>query len=609
MEVMAVLAAIALAVAFFFVRGVSEEKRKKRRQREKIHAAFGNAWDRVYEDEELSGIPGFYEAHRRENQIDDITWDDLGMDQIFFQMNHTYSSAGQEYLYYALRTPALSKEEQAQLEGMEEKISWFSSHEKEREDLQVLFSSLGRSGKYSIYDYLGYLDRLGERNSTQAVVMDLLLLFSIALMIMSPPLGMALFFFILLMNMFSYMKQKREVEPYLTSFAYVGRILDFAKELKKTEIPVCAEEWRELSELEKKFGKFRHSAVLGMRGSTMAGDPLSVLMDYVNMILHLDLICFNSMLHEVRVHLADIDRMVELIGRTECLLAVSSWRASLKNGWCSPVFQDGRGEAQNGKNADPCGSLSVAGLYHPLLSEPVKNSIRTEQGVLVTGSNASGKSTFLKAVAINALLAQTVHTCPSESYRGGLYRIFTSMALRDNLESGESYYIVEIKALKRILDAVHADPSPVLCFVDEVLRGTNTVERIAASTQVLKSLHRPGVLCFAATHDIELTRLLETAYDNYHFEEQVEGDDIRFNYQLMPGRAGTRNAIRLLGIIGYDEDIIREADRMAEEFLRTGEWRDRIRRCTGEGDDLYGRGCQGKSGRAGRLRDDSALRG
>ena len=132
---------------------------------------------------------------------------------------------------------------------------------------------------------------------------------------------------------------------------------------------------------------------------------------------------------------------------------------------------------------------------------------------------------------------------------------------------------MEIKALKRILDVVNKEPSPVLCFVDEVLRGTNTVERIAASTQVLKSLHRPGVLCFAATHDIELTRLLETAYDNYHFEEQVEGDDIRFNYQLMPGRAGTRNAIRLLGIIGYDEDIIREADRMAEEFLRTGEWR------------------------------------
>ncbi len=274
-----------------------------------------------------------------------------------------------------------------------------------------------------------------------------------------------LLFFILLMNMFSYMKQKREVEPYLTSFAYVGRILDFARELKKTEIPVCAEEWRELSELEKKFGKFRHSAVLGMRGSTMAGDPLSVLMDYVNMILHLDLICFNSMLHEVRVHLADIDRMVELIGRTECLLAVSSWRASLKNGWCSPVFQDGRGEAQNGKNAYPCGSLSVAGLYHPLLSEPVKNSIRTEQGVLVTGSNASGKSTFLKTVAINGLLAQTIHTCPAESYRGALPDLYFHGAAGRSGERQESYYIVEIKALKRILDA------GMRTFADDLLCG------------------------------------------------------------------------------------------------------------------------------------------
>ncbi|HJA92700.1 MAG TPA: hypothetical protein H9717_06235 [Candidatus Eisenbergiella merdipullorum] len=579
MEVMLLLVCIALAAFFFFVRGMAEEKRKKKRQREKIHAAFGSEWDRVYKDEELSGIPGFYEAHRKDGQIDDITWDDLGMDEIYFQMNHTYSSAGQEYLYYALRTPALSGKEKDALEKMEEKISWFFAHEKEREDLQFLYFCLGRSGRYSIYDYLGYLDNLGERKSSGAVVMDVLLLLSVGLMTVIPPVGMMCFFIILIVNMFTYMKQKREVEPYLTSFAYVRRILDFARQIKKTDIPVCSEEWEELSLLEKKFGKFRNSAVLGMRGSTSAGDPASVLMDYVNMILHLDLICFNTMLREVRAHLADIDRMVELIGGTECCLAVASWRASLKNGWCSPVFPGrkagGQGEAAAAGNPDAsrCGMLEIDGLYHPLLAEPVKNSIRTERGVLITGSNASGKSTFLKAVAACALLAQTVHTCPAESYSGDLYRIFTSMALRDNLQGGESYYIVEIRALKRILDAVNEDPSPVLCFVDEVLRGTNTVERIAASTQVLKSLHRPGVLCFAATHDIELTQLLQGEYDNYHFEEQVEGDDIHFNYVLMPGRAATRNAIRLLGIIGYDEDIIRAADEMAADFLRTGEWK------------------------------------
>lgn len=221
--------------------------------------------------------------------------------------------------------------------------------------------------------------------------------------------------------------------------------------------------------------------------------------------------------------------------------------------------------------------MELKGLYHPLLEDAVKNDICVEQGVLLTGSNASGKSTFLKAVAVNALLAQTINTCAADFYQGDRYQIMTSMALRDDLEGGESYYIVEIKSLKRILDVARQheeDPgtNPVLCFVDEVLRGTNTVERIAASTKILQSLHRPGVLCFAATHDIELTELLAECYDNYHFEEEIEEGDILFNYVLRTGKAVSRNAIRLLGIIGYEEAIIEEAEGLASHFLNTGSW-------------------------------------
>ena len=109
-------------------------------------------------------------------------------------------------------------------------------------------------------------------------------------------------------------------------------------------------------------------------------------------------------------------------------------------------------------------------------------------------------------------------------------------------------------------------------FVDEVLRGTNTVERIAASTQILKSLTGGKVLSFAATHDIELTHLLEEYYNNYHFEEEISEHDVVLNYQLKKGRATTRNAIKLLGVMGYDERIIREAERMAEDFLKKGAW-------------------------------------
>ena len=115
--------------------------------------------------------------------------------------------------------------------------------------------------------------------------------------------------------------------------------------------------------------------------------------------------------------------------------------------------------------------------------------------------------------------------------------------------------------------------NPLLCFVDEVLRGTNTVERIAASAQILRSLSQSGIYCFAATHDIELTHLLEDCYDNSHFEEDIEGGDVSFSYRLLEGRAHTRNAIKLLEIIGFSDDIIKEADNMAGEFLRSGVWK------------------------------------
>ena len=146
------------------------------------------------------------------------------------------------------------------------------------------------------------------------------------------------------------------------------------------------------------------------------------------------------------------------------------------------------------------------------------------------------------------------------------------MALQDDLGNSESYYIVEIKALKRILDVMDMSDVPVLCFVDELLRGTNTVERIAASSQILYSFTNRNVMAFAATHDIELTSILEKYYSNYHFEEEVSDDDILFNYKLFKGRATSRNAIKLLGIIGYDKEIIQTSELMAEAFSRDGKW-------------------------------------
>ena len=257
--------------------------------------------------------------------------------------------------------------------------------------------------------------------------------------------------------------------------------------------------------------------------------------------------------------------MATLIGELETAVVIGEYRASLKGDYCVPVFLTGEEGI----------SLELEQLYHPLLNDPVKNDIEVKKGVLLTGSNASGKSTFLRAVAINAILAQTIHTCMAKSYRGGMFYIFSSMSLQDDLESGDSYYMVEVKSIRRILDKVREaekDEKHVLCFVDEVLRGTNTVERIAASTQILKALAGNQAICFAATHDLELTKLLDGIYDNYHFEEEIADEDIFFPYRLQKGPAVSRNAIALLKVLGYDETLVKDAEAMAEDFLNTGKW-------------------------------------
>ena len=112
----------------------------------------------------------------------------------------------------------------------------------------------------------------------------------------------------------------------------------------------------------------------------------------------------------------------------------------------------------------------------------------------------------------------------------------------------------------------------MLCVIDEVLRGTNTVERIAASCEILKAFAQKNVLCLAATHDVELCTLLEDAYDQYHFQETVTEDTVEFDYRLRPGRATSRNAIRLLHILGFPEDIVENAHERADTYLETGKW-------------------------------------
>ncbi len=558
MEIIVFFAAAALFVIFVFVQGYFMDKKEQKYFEEKLRKIIGKEPDKEYKIERFIRIPGYYEKHPGEFQIDDITWNDLNMDDIFQRMNYCISSTGEEYLYYMLRTPRF---DEAVLRSFDEKVEYFVSHEDDRIAFQIQMKRLGTTGKFSLYDYIDYLTKLGKRTNHKDIISILVCVLLIIVLFYEITLGILGLVVWMLYQIFSYFKVKREIEPYITSLAYIMRMLSVAHKIEK-QLP---ESWKEekksinnaLDQLKKaKKGAFW---IFNSGSSKTTGNPLDIIFDYVRMVFHVDLISFNHMLEEFILHQKDIDMLVSTMGYLESAISVGLYRASLVNGYAKPEFVET--------------GLCIEEGYHPLITAPVKNSITAECGVLLTGSNASGKSTFLKMLALNILTAQTIFTVTAKQYQAPCAYLYSSMSLRDSLESNESYYIVEIKSIKRILDGYKSGKRPIFCFVDEVLRGTNTVERIAASTQILNSMNGEGIQCFAATHDIELTHLLEDIYDNYHFEEEIKEGDILFNYQLRSGRATTRNAIKLLEIIGYDDNVIEKAQKQAKFFLEEGIWK------------------------------------
>jgi len=544
-------------ISCFMISGYLNYKKSEKRFIKKLYENYGCLPDREYKPEEFANISGYFLKHTEGFYIDDITWNDLNMDEVFKRLNYTHSAAGEEYLYAVLRKPVTNREE---LSRREEIIDFFRKEQDERVAFQVIFSKLGRTGKFSIYDYLDYLDNLGKRSNLPHYLTFLLMAIAIGIIFVNVPMGLLFLVCVFIYNNFTYFKIKAEIDPYITIFAYIFRLLDEADAVRKHKISVLAEKQERLKKCSASMTGFKAGSFLLMSAGRMSGsgNPIDMLMDFLRMTFHLDLIKFNSMLAEVRTHINEIDEILTIMGEIETAIVIGEYRESLE-AYCIPEFCDRL-------------LMEAKRIYHPLLEAPVKNNISTDQSVLVTGSNASGKSTFLKTAALNAILAQTIHTVLADSYRSCMFRICSSMSLRDDVQGGDSYYMVEIKALKRILDELKQDGMPVLCFVDEVLRGTNTVERIAASSQILRSMSAANCLCFAATHDIELTHILEDCYKNYHFSEEIADNDIYFSYKIKDGRATTKNAIKLLGIMGYEESIIQKAEDMAGEFIKTGVW-------------------------------------
>ncbi|HCL02305.1 MAG TPA: hypothetical protein DHW61_07810 [Lachnoclostridium phytofermentans] len=523
----------------------------------KLNRQWGDVPKDEFSQEKLNSLSTYYKAVQRESgDIDAITWNDLDMDQIFMTINSTCSAAGEEYLFALLHQPEFSEEKLLERNRL---IEFFRTNKEKRLEVQTILAGMGKMRNISVYEYMNRLNNLPRENNATHYFLILSIVIAVGYIFVDPMIGFLLTAGTVINNIVRYYKRKAEIEKYFQVVTYIIRLLDSAKKLSEVDIEEISKYKDKLSKISKSYAGFRKGAGV-VASKNPNGSLADMFLDYVRMIFHIDLIKFNSMMNTFDDKQGELNSVYEIMGMIDSMIAVASFR-ELMEVYCLPKLT---------KSEKPF--LEAENIYHPMLNGPVKNSIKEHSSVLITGSNASGKSTFIKTLAINAILAQTIYTVMSDEYNASFFKVASSMALQDNLYGNESYYIVEIKSLKRIIDMLE-DKVPTLCFVDEVLRGTNTLERIAASSRILLSLAKGNAMCFAATHDIELTHILEKYYSNYHFQEQVVDNNILFDYVLYEGRAVSKNAIKLLSIIGYTDDIIDAATESANEFLEKGEWK------------------------------------
>jgi hypothetical protein len=197
-------------------------------------------------------------------------------------------------------------------------------------------------------------------------------------------------------------------------------------------------------------------------------------------------------------------------------------------------------------------------LGHPLLDNPVRNDLALEgpgTAVVITGSNMSGKTTLMRAMGLNTVIALAGMPVAAESLKVSVAQVLTSMRVKDSLERGVSYFYAEVQRIKAVLDVAKANPGKTLFLLDELLMGTNTRERQIASRELMRMLLSTGASGALTTHDLSLTELASypgVKVRNVHFRDLEKDGEMTFDYVLREGVVETTNALEVLRRAGVD---------------------------------------------------------
>jgi hypothetical protein len=476
--------------------------------------------------------------HRLTNQ----TIDDIDFLKLFEFVDRTTSRVGQQFLFKKVIEPTNFLEDPSK-----KIIHLLSTNSKLREQIQLELLRLNSRNAYYISSLLN--DSLPEKPKWfKLLTIELIIMLCLISLSFKFPVLVLVLLVPVMINMALHYWNKNNTFQFAKSVPQLNVLINVSKNLiKKQGLPADSSVKESISNLksfQRKSGFISFEEQTGLSGEL--GVVGFIFTEMIKIFFLIEVFFTFEIVKELKDKKSSITTLFDYVGNIDAAISIAALRASsLKT--CEPVFTENKKEA------------FFTNVYHPLIENCTKNSLTiNNKGILITGSNMSGKSTFLRTLTINSILAQTIYTCFGDEFSSPILKQFSSIRIADNLFEGKSYYFQEVSTVGSLIAEVRS-PYQNLFVLDEVFKGTNTVERIAAAKAILSYLNRDNNIVIVSTHDIELAEMLGDEYDLHHFTETIENNELHFDHRIKAGPVTTRNAIKILELSDYPVDIIREA--------------------------------------------------
>lgn len=515
---------------------------RKKATYKRLKASFGNIKEDAFN---FSMIESYFlnKDHATAHQvISDKTCNDLDFDALFMFLDRTHSKIGQQYLYNQLRIIQPNAEQAA---VNEEIISTLATNETLRISIQQKLEKLNHKDAF-------YVQTLFQESHIQPPKwfssVKLLSFFSLVTIVLSfyKPVFFGFFLIIFCINLGIHYWNKKNLVQYINSIPQLLRLNAVAshlftnKKLQKLH-PKLATSIQLIQTIKNKMSFFQLEANLQGEFAIFAWFVFEIL----KITFLIEPLLLFGVLRKLDTKRTEIEAVFNFVGHVDMLVSITAVRKG-EASYCIP-------------NITKKNDIEVSEIRHPLIHNCVTNDLHLcNKSLLLTGSNMSGKTSFIRAVGINVITGLTLNTCFAKSMSFPLLQIYSAIRISDDLMNDKSYYFEEVTIIKEMIAASEQE-AVCLFLLDELFKGTNTVERISAGKAVLSALAKNANKVLVSTHDIELTDMLSETYELYHFSEIVEENTVAFDYRLKAGKLKNRNAIRILAMNQYPTEVINEA--------------------------------------------------